>query len=68
MRCSFNVSTVGGCEQDQTMTEFTLDTLSVGVPFGVHAVHLRDDLRNELRFRVGTPDPHRDVFPISVVQ
>ena len=50
------------------MTEFTLDTLSVGVPFGVHAVHLRDDLRNELRFRVGTPDPHRDVFPISVVQ
>ena len=26
------------------MTEFTLGTLSVGVPFGVHAVHLRDDL------------------------
>ena len=50
------------------MTEFTLDTLSVGVPFGVHAVHFCDDLRNELRFRVGTPDPHRDVVPISVVQ
>ena len=43
------------------MTEFTLETLSVGVPFGVHAVHLRDDFRDELRFRVGTPDPHRDV-------
>ena len=44
MRCSLNVSTVGRCEQGQTMTEFTLDTLSVGAPFGVHAVHLRDDL------------------------
>ena len=63
MRCSLNVSTVIG----QTMTEFSLDAFSVGVPFGVHAGH-RDDVRDELRFRVGTPDPHRNVVPIGVVQ
>ena len=48
--------------------EFRLDALSVGVPFGVRAVHLRDDLRDELWFRVGAPTPHRDVVPTGVVQ
>ena len=66
VRSSLKVSTVGGCAQ--TTMEFRLDALSVGVPFGVHAVHLRDDLRDELWFRVGAPNPHRDVVPISVVQ
>ena len=56
---SLKVSTVGGCEQSQTTMEFRLDALSVGVPFGVHAVLLRDDLRDELWFRV---------VPIGVVQ
>ena len=63
-----NVPSVGGCEQSQTTMEFWLDALLVGVPFGVHAVHLRDDLRDELWFRVGAPNPHRDVVPIGVVQ
>ena len=68
MRCSLNVSTVGGCEEGQTTIEFMLDTLAVGVPLGVHAVHFRDDLRHELRFCVGTPNRHRDVVPIGAVQ
>ena len=40
----------------------------MGIPFGVHAVHLGDELRDELSFRVGAPNPHRDVAPIGVVQ